>query len=438
MKKQKPAPSIGSDFTFGPDSKVALQKFELSDSAGPVLKSKKTEPQKKNSTKNDVAVEEKAEEKVAEKKEEEILKEIKEPVDGSENETKVNFEERETESVDLEPAEGKQYYQAMIEQGASSEDALFDYCYKYNIFYDSQLVRHVLFSSEKALEQMPELYIKYLEADPKYSGLTFRSQLKRENFEKVYSEDLSLLSLSEDDKKNRQQIISIIGYDPFKEELSSDKPQLYRDLTGLLTDNLRKDITKQKAAIEIVKNYSTIAKYQNRVSDLLKAGEVDPETQETIDNLLAMIAKIQAIINATSKENGFSTGKTLGNGGRGMLSDVMNQVENQYYDDGITNFYDQATSKSIGEVAEISFRAQLNQVKLSGTDYADILSQQVEIVREAQKTVKDSLEALRICKGKITKQKLLEELEGEYRKKGISEEEIQEFISREYKLWDGK
>ena len=301
MKKQKPAPSIGSDFTFGPDSKVTLQKFELSDSVDPVLKSKKTESQKKNSAKNDVAVEEKVEEKVAEKKEEEILKEIKEPVDGSENKTKVNFDERETESVDLEPAEGKQYYQNMIEQGASSEDALFDYCYKYNIFYDNQLVRHVLFSSEKALEQMPELYIKYLEADPKYSGLTFRSQLKRENFEKVYSEDLSLLSLSEDDKKNRQQIISIIGYDPFKEELPSDKPQLYRDLTGLLTDNLRKDITKQKAAIEIVKNYSTIAKYQNRVSDLLKAGEVDPETQETIDNLLAMIAKIQAIINATSK-----------------------------------------------------------------------------------------------------------------------------------------
>ena len=52
--------------------------------------------------------------------------------------------------------------------------------------------------------------------------------------------------------------------------------------------------------------------------------------------------------------------------------------------------------------------------------------------------MKDSLEALRVCKGKITKQKLLEEREGEYRKKGISEEEIQEFISREYKLWDGK
>lgn len=446
MKKVKPAPSIGSDFTFGADPKVTPQKFELSPSEKADLK-KKAKPSKTNTkkatekvveAKKVSAIEEEAEKKVEAEKEKEFENGIKAPSEDQPVKHEVKFEEREVDTADMEPAQGKDYYQDMIKNGASSEDALFDYCYKYNVFYDSQLARHILFSSEKALEQMPELYIKYLEADPKYSGLTFRSQLKRENFEKVYSEDLSLLALSEDDKKNRQQIISIIGYDPFKEELQTDKPQLYRDLTGLLTDNLRKDITKQKAAIEIVKNYSTIAKYQNRVSDLLKGGEVDPETQETIDNLLAMIAKIQAIINATSKENGFSTGKTIGNGGRGMLSDVMNQVETQYYDDGITNFYDQATSKSIGEVAEISFRAQLNQIKLSGTDYADILAQQAEIVKESQRVAKDSLEALRICRSKITKQKLLEELEGEYRKKGISEEEIQEFISREYKLWDGK
>lgn len=442
MKKVKPAPSVGSDFTFGAGLTAAPQKFELSPSEKADLKKKgkssKTSTKKIAEVEKASAIEEKAEQKVEEEKKKEFEEGVKTPSENQSVKNEVRLEDRNIDVADMEPAQGKDYYQDMVKNGASSEDALFDYCYRYNVFYDSQLARHILFSSEKALEQMPELYIKYLEADPKYSGLTFRSQLKRENFEKVYSEDLSLLALSEDDKKNRQQIISIIGYDPFKEELQVDKPQLYRDLTGLLTDNLRKDITKQKAAIEIVKNYSTIAKYQNRVSDLLKGGEVDPETQETIDNLLAMIAKIQAIINATSKENGFSTGKTLGNGGRGMLSDVMNQVETQYYDDGITNFYDQATSKSIGEVAEISFRAQMNQVKLSGTDYADILSQQAEIVKESQRVAKDSLEALRICRGKITKQKLLEELEGEYRKKGISEDEIQEFISREYKLWDGK
>ena len=32
----------------------------------------------------------------------------------------------------------------------------------------------------------------------------------------------------------------------------------------------------------------------------------------------------------------------------------------------------------------------------------------------------------------------MKELEKEYRKKGIKEEEIQEFIDREYKMFDGK
>ena len=40
MKKVKPAPSIGSDFTFGADPKVTPQKFELSPSEKADLKKK--------------------------------------------------------------------------------------------------------------------------------------------------------------------------------------------------------------------------------------------------------------------------------------------------------------------------------------------------------------------------------------------------------------
>ena len=66
-----------------------------------------------------------------------------------------------------------------------------------------------------------------------------------------------------------------------------------------------------------------------------------------------------------------------------MLSDVMNRVNDYGIDEGVVNFYDIATSRAIEEVANISFKAQLNQVGLSKTDYADILSQQSKIVREA-------------------------------------------------------
>lgn len=319
----------------------------------------------------------------------------------------------------------------------SVEDALFMFCFKRNYYYHQKILSQLIYVDKINVEtDLPEAYLNALNKIPSIKGKTFFSQLKRANFEKIYSEDLNLLTLSEDDLKNRQQVMNIVGYDPFKDESIEDRPQLYRDLTGLLSDNLRRDITKQKSAIEIVKNYMTISKYQKRVTDLLQDTEND--NQDQVDKLLQMIAKVQAIINATTKENGFSSGKSLGKGGRGMLSDVMNQIDTQHYDDGVTNFYDQATSKSIQEIADISFRSQLAQVKLSGTDYADILAQQAELVKKSQRVARDATEALRIAKAKITKEQLLEELEKEYKKKGISEADIQEFISREYNVWDGK
>lgn len=355
-----------------------------------------------------------------------------------ENESNNNKENTVTPAPEL--TQEDLYFQECLNNTKEIEDALFDFCFHFNYFYDRQLIGSLIMKEENITQnknKLGSIYVSFLKSNPKYNGLTFLSQIKRDNFEKLYSEDLSLLSLSEDDKKNRGAIMNIIGYDPFKNEADEDRPQMYRDLTGLLTENLRKDIAKQKAAIEIVKNYSTIAKYQKRVSELMNSGQVDQETQDMVDNLLQMIAKIQGIVNATTKENGFSSGKSLGIGGKGMLSDVMNQVETQYFDEGITNFYDQATSKSIQEISDISFRSQMNQIKLTGTEYTDILIQQADIVRKAQRTARDALEGIRIAKSKITKQKLLEELEKEYRKKGISEADIQEFIDREYKLYEG-
>ena len=340
-------------------------------------------------------------------------------------------------SVVVQAADKELFKQCYAAYPDSVEDALFMFCFKRNYYYHQKLLSQLIYVDKINVEtDLPDAYLKALSKIPATEGRTFFSQLKRANFEKIYSEDLNLLTLSEDDLKNRQQIINIVGYDPFKDETIEDRPQLYRDLTGLLSDNLRRDITKQKSAIEIVKNYMTISKYQKRVTDLLQDTEND--NQEQFDKLLQMIAKVQAIINATTKENGFSSGKALGKGGRGMLSDVMNQIDTQHYDDGVTNFYDQATSKSIQEIADISFRSQLAQVKLSGTDYADILAQQAELVKKSQRVARDATEALRIAKSKITKEQLLEELEKEYKKKGISEADIQEFISREYNVWDGK
>lgn len=317
--------------------------------------------------------------------------------------------------------------------------AMFEYCYRHNIPFIASVYNDVMKGKDDELfDRLPHIYVETIKEDPRFCNLTFFDQIKFENFESIYSESMTMLALSEDDKRNRQQILNIIGYDPFEKNPIEDKPQLYRDLTGMLTDNMRKDIPRAKAAVEVVTGYNNIRKYQDKVNQLINSGQSDKETQDQLDSLLGMIAKIQASVTSTSEKNGFSSGKTLGNNGRGMLSDVMNTVDEHTYDPGITNFYDIATSNSIREISEISFKSMFNQVKLTGQDYAEILVEQNKIVREAQTKMRELREALRIAKSLIVKDKLIQQLKEEYRKKGISESDIDEFIAREYKMWDGK
>lgn len=352
--------------------------------------------------------------------------------------------ELEEEVADNDP--DKQEYQSIIsshkyddEDGSQYKKAIFEYCYNHNLPFVSSVFDELTRGKEDSVyEHMPHLYIEAIKQDPRYNSLTFFDQIRFDNFEQIYAETKLMTSLSEDDKRNRQQILNIIGYDPFEENPIEDKPQLYRDLTGMLTDNMRKDIPRAKAAVEVVTGYNNIRKYQNKVNQLINSGQMDEGTQKQLDNLLGMIAKIQASVTSTSEKHGFSSGKTLGSNGRGTLSDVMMTVDEHMYDPGITNFYDIATSQSIAQIADISNKSLMAQAKLTGQEYIEILAEQNKIVHESLDMVRKTKEALRIAKSLIVKDKLIEQLRAEYKKKGISEEDIEEFINREYTMWDGK
>lgn len=315
--------------------------------------------------------------------------------------------------------------------------ALFEYCFHKNIPYVSSVFSKIPKSNEELKKEMPEIYIESLKLREKYDGLTFFDQILFDNFEKIYSKKEYEKSLSDDDRKNRQVVVDVFSYDPFAGESEADKPQLYRDLAGMSSEAMRKDVAKQKAAISIVRSYGNIEKYQREVARITSNGDIGEETQKQLDQYLTLISKIQSNINQTAEKNNFTV-KGIGSNGRGMLSDVMAQIEDRGIDEGITNFYDISTSKSIEEIANISLKAQMNQVSLSKTDYVDILNEQCNIVLKAKKQAADAAEALRLAKCKIKKQELIDELEEDYRKKGISEEEIKDFISREYTLYNGE
>lgn len=331
----------------------------------------------------------------------------------------------------------EQYESLLKKYEGDHRKAIFEYCFIKNIYYSDAIYKKIAKAEQKVLDEgMPKLYLDIIAADPRYKDVHFFDQLMLDNFEKVYSEKVYSDGLTEDDRKNRQVVIDIFSYDPFKDEKENMRPQMYRDLAGMTTEAMRKDVSKQKAAISVVRSYGNIEKYQRMVNDIIDAGATDEDSQDQLNSYLKIISNIQASINQTAEKNSFTV-KGIGSNGQGMISDILNEIEDKGIDEGITNFYDIATSKSIEEVANISMKAQLNQINLSKTDYADILAGQVEIVKKAQRIAKDAQEALRLAKEKIKKQRLIDELAADYRKKGISEKDIEDFISSEYHLQDG-
>lgn len=350
-----------------------------------------------------------------------------------------------TPEPEAAPAEGaavsprrKELLEIAAKRGCDCRKAMFEWCFRNDVFY-SRATLDSLFRgvSDEAYEGLPESYVEAVAADGRFAGLAFFDQLKEENFEKIYSERLDLLALSDDDKKSRQQIIEVFSYDPFKDEAIEDRPQLYRDLAGMTTESMRKDVAKQKAALSIVRSYSNIEHYQRKITEISSRGEADEDTRKELDSYLKIISNIQTTINQTAEKNNFTV-KGLGSNGKGMLSDVLNQVGSQVVDSAVVNYYDIDTSKAIEEVADISWKSMLHQVNLSKTDYVDILTNQANLVRKARETAEKATEALRLAKEKITKQKLLDELAADYRRKGISEDEIEEFLGREFEIYDGR
>lgn len=355
--------------------------------------------------------------------------------------TKPTAETFVTEScavVDEDTSLKEEYDELLRHYDGDHHKALFEFCFKHNICYCAEVYKEISKSAEdEVLLKMPFVYMVAVNSRENLKGVTFFSQIKQKNFEQLYSVDYGLSFLSEDDKKNRQIVIDIFSYDPFKDDAQEDRSQLYRDLAGMSNEGMRKDIAKQKAALSIVRSYSNIEKYQQKVRELTCSGDLDDSAQKQLESYMKVISNIQASVNQTAEKNNFTV-KGIGTSGKGMLSDVMSEISEKGIDEGVTNFYDIATSKSIEEVANISFRAQLNQINLSKTDYSDILSEQCKMVKESQAKASSAMEALRLAKEKIVKQELLDELAMDYKKKGISEKEIEEFISREYKLYDGE
>lgn len=326
----------------------------------------------------------------------------------------------------------QKFFEYLLNIYKKTDKALFQFCATLDLYYDPDVIQDI------TVVDMPSFVAKYYDkishgkTSVIYGFADSRAIITPSNNQSKSNDDEN--GLSEEDKKNRMDILSNFHYDPFENEPLQERKKLYRNLCTMSDPAMSNDLVKQRAAIEIVRTFSRIDRWTDAINELSSDPQTMLQNNRDIKTLIDAKAKETDMITKFSKDHGFAERyATAKSKGAGTLTATIRDMEEFDYDDGKVNFFDIKTSESISQAAEISTVAIFKQLNLSEADYVDMLKRQKEKLEELYKENDRLKEENRLIYKQITKQELLEELSEELKKKGMDKDEINNVIMSEIK-----
>lgn len=319
--------------------------------------------------------------------------------------------------------------------------ALYRLCSFTGIYYDNKLAHRVIEGPNTWEDGSPVspfihwslLYCRAVMADP---VLKLKGFYESDNFDFAamieHRKVEETQSLSEHDRQNRASVVAIYHYDPFEDEAVSDRAKMYEDLMTLASDDLGEDLVKQKAALEIVRSFNRINKINEALVELQATTQSMTANSDVIKALMEQKNKETSTVLALSRDNGFTEKYASSKAkGSGTLSAIVRDMEENGYDPGIANRFDIETETAMKQVADISAAAMFKQLSLTETDYAGMVREQAEYIREMQDTLERQGEELRLLKEKHMKEELMKEYKRELEIKGLDPSEIDDLVRKE-------
>ena len=208
-----------------------------------------------------------------------------------------------------------------------------------------------------------------------------------------------------EDVKNRQQVLKMVGYDPFEWETDDNKKILYKDLLNILEPGMENDLVKFQAAIQIVMSFFKVRQMNKKQFEMERDGASIAE-QKALSDLKDK--ELKSITNF-SKDNGFAeryaTAKAKG---ENTFTGIVNKMNEAKFENAIMNRYDIETSATIQQAADASFKAIFSQMSLGESEVWKIAQDQLEELRKLRKSNSELEENLRKARYELAKIKLEE------------------------------
>lgn len=220
---------------------------------------------------------------------------------------------------------------------------------------------------------------------------------KKENIK--ISNEKSSKEPSESDIKNREDVLRMLGYDPFETESEEDKIYLSNRLVDFLDESTLEDSFKLPAVIEIIKSFNQIDKLNHAISKIISdVGSVQSNSgsikslMDTKNNILKTVLKL-AEDNAISVKH--STNKSKG---AGTLTGIIKKLQEIGFEEADVNAFDIDTSEGMRQVADLSNESIIKQLQFDENDYTEMIIEQRELINELNQKAERLEEELRLLK----------------------------------------
>lgn len=228
----------------------------------------------------------------------------------------------------------------------------------------------------------------------------------------VYQSHLSQLTneppadWSKEEAANFKQVVRMLGYYPFHSEDPQDQRNLCRDLLNLLSDpDAASDYIKIQSALRIVLSFLHLKQLDAKMQALESEGASTKELKDLSD----LKNKELSSITAFSRDSGFAEryAQTKARGANSFAG-ILAQMNEEKFENAMSNLYDIKTSAAIRQVADISTTAIMEQLAMTDSQYQDIVAKQLDELTKLRRLSQDQEEEIRRLRRVIKENDMIE------------------------------
>jgi len=294
-------------------------------------------------------------------------------------------------------------YAYLVKKHDDCKVALYFLCRLLDYYFDPSVYLTAEQQASNSNSNIAQIYFQKINSLPQWKSKTFSESapLDTNVDPNIFQTEIDL-DTNELDKRNKEDVIRMVGYDPFENENPMDKKYLYNTLVDFLDESTLEDSFKLPTVIEIVKSFNQIDKINQALAIMTADVNNVANSVGGVKSLFEAKDKMYRSLLALAKDNGISVNHATNKSkGAGTLSGIIKDLHEKKIPGSEVNLFDIETCKGIKQVADISNKSIIEQLIFDENDYTEMITKQREMILNLTESNDELEEENRLLKTKI-------------------------------------